>query len=368
MTDVRFMEEALEEARRGWGTTHPNPMVGAVIVESEKVVSRGFHAKSGEPHAEINALNNLGRKPSTDAVLYVTLEPCSSTGKTGPCSQAILDSGLRKVVIGTIDPDTRHQGRGVEILRAAGVETSVGILAEACEDLNLIFNHVAKTATPFLAGKTATTLDGKVATRAGKSKWITGETARADVMQWRRLFPAIAVGSGTVLADDPRLTSRMEDSDFCPRRFIFDRSLRTADGLDHYQVYIDDHRDRSIVVTVEGADGVQAFEKQGIEVWRMPSDAQKFWAEFKARCIKEGITGVFFEGGAGLMSGLLAQKQLDYLFAYRAPRFLADEEAQTFVTGQEVPRMENAYSLSQVHHAILGDDQLMRGFVNYVDA
>ena len=151
MTNDDYMAIALDEAKKGWGLTGNNPMVGAVIVEDGQVVSRGYHARFGGPHAEVEALNNLGRKPANNAVMYVSLEPCSSTGKTGPCTQAIIESGIRQVVIGAIDPDERHQGRGVTLLKEAGIETEVGVLREACEDVNLIFNHQARMGQPFFA-------------------------------------------------------------------------------------------------------------------------------------------------------------------------------------------------------------------------
>ena len=367
MTSEGYMRMALDEARKGWGQTQSNPMVGAVIVENDEVVSRGYHAEFGGPHAEVDALSNLDRKPSSDTVMYVTLEPCCSTGKTGPCTEAIKESGIRRVVIGAIDPDPRHQGRGVEILKAAGIETVVGILSDTCEDLNLIFNHAAKTNEPFFAAKTATTLDGKVSTRSGSSKWITGALAREDVMQWRRYFPAIAVGSGTVLADDPSLTSRWAGSVQCGVRFVFDRRLRTLKQVDTLKVYNDEFKSQTVLVCVEGSEGVDGLPEKGIQIWELPSDEDVFWSAFKSRCIEESITGVYFEGGPGLLSDLLAKQQLDYLFAYRAPKFLADTEAPEFVSGQSVDQMAQAYTLNNVQHATFGDDQLSRGFIKYFE-
>lgn len=365
MSGSQFMEAALVEARKGWGTVGANPMVGAVIVEGDEIVSRGHHAFSGGPHAEVNALKNLGRRPAEGAKMYVTLEPCSSTGKTGPCTKAILESGIQKVVIGAIDPDQRHRGSGIDLLREAGLDVTTGILMNACEDLNLIFNHTATNEGPFLAGKTATTLDGKVATRTGNSKWITGEIARADVMQWRRYFPAIAVGAGTVLADNPILTSRIGDIVSCSKRLVFDRRLRTLSGLKDLEVYNDEFKGKTIVVTYEDVEGTEEFLAYGISVWTLPMDASEFWNAFNARCIQEEVSGVYFEGGPGLMSDLLLNRQLHYLFAYRAPKFLGDSKAPSFVDGQEIATMDAAFSLGQVHHAQFGDDQLMRGFLKY---
>lgn len=365
MTDIQYMEAALIEARKGWGKTHLNPMVGAVIVEGSTLVSSGHHAVYGGPHAEVDALRKLGRRPSRGAVMYVTLEPCSSLGKTGPCTQAILDAGIRKVVVGAIDPDQRHQGKGVGLLEAAGVQVSVGLLKESCEDLNLIFNHVAKTAMPLLAAKTATTLDGKVATRKGRSKWITGEQARMDVMHWRKLFPSIAVGAGTVLADNPNLTSRIAEAENCSTRFIFDRRLNTVSMLGSAKVFNDAYKDRTVVVTVNEARGTANFIKHGIEVWQLTGDSHGFWIEFKERCMQKQIAGVYFEGGPGLLSDLLSHRQLDYFFAYRAPKFFADAAAPAFADGQVVEDMNEAFSLSRVRHSIFGEDQMTRGFVTY---
>ena len=299
--------------------------------------------------------------------MYVTLEPCCTTGQTEPCTKAILKSGLKKVVVGAIDPDERHRGRGIELLRENQVDVTTGVCEVDCEDLNLIFNQIAKTGSPLIAGKTATTLDGKVATRAGHSKWITGEIARRDVMWWRRLFPAIAVGAGTVMVDNPKLTSRSEVSEYCPQRFIFDRKLRTFARWQGYRVYSDDFQGRTTLVTVDGLHDLGELEAHGISIWVLPNEPAEFWGSFKKRCIEKNITGIYVEGGPGLMSNLLECRQLDYLFAYRAPKFLSDDASPAFVSGQEVSLMENSFGLTNVRHAILGKDQLTRGHLKYPD-
>ena len=365
MADTGFMKQALLEARRGWGNVGAGALVGAVIVEDGNIVSRGHYEFFGGAHAEVNALKNLGRKPKRDATLYVTLEPCSSTGKTGPCTEAILESGLQHVVIGAIDPDKRHEGRGVDILRDAGLMVETGVLTKECEDLNLIFNHCAVHESPFLAAKTATTLDGKIATRTGHSKWITGETARADVMRWRHYFPTIAVGAGTVIADDPSLTSRSGAAVHCPTRFVFDRHLGTLTGMGRYRVYNDSFKDKTILVTQSGAEGVDGFRRHGIRVWNFSEREQAFWTAFTSRCIEEAVTAIYFEGGAGLLSDLIRYKQLHYLFSYRAPKFLADHEAKSFIGGRRVDTMGSAYTLTDVVHGSFDEDQLMRGFIDY---
>ena len=217
-----FMRRALELANGVWGNTHPNPMVGAVIVEDGHIVAEGATAHDGGPHAERLALLARGKAPRPGATMYTTLEPCCTHGRTGACTEAIIAAGIKRVVVGATDPFPAHQGKGYELLRAAGIEVITGVLERECNDLNLIFNHWVQRGT-MLAAKSAVTLDGKIACRTGESRWITNEAARADVHRWRRLFPAIAVGAMTVLKDNPRLTARIEGQpEWSPLRFVFE--------------------------------------------------------------------------------------------------------------------------------------------------
>ena len=363
-----FMRRALEQARRGWGTTHPNPMVGALIVEDGEIVAEGFHAKAGEPHAEIMALRALGRKPEPDATLYVTLEPCCTQGRTPPCTEAIVAAGIKRVVVGATDPNPAHAGRGFEMLRAAGVEVMTDVLADECEDLNLIFNHWIVQKRPLLAAKIATTIDGRIACRTGESKWITGELARADVMRWRRLFPAIAVGAGTVASDDPRLTARLPEGEWCPLRFVFDAALSTATLNPLPRLFTDDNRARTIIVTSDRQHSVvvRKLVQLGVQVWQLPVvDGAVEMAAFSERSAREGLTGVLVEGGSRLLSGLLKTRSLDYLLAYRAPRLFADAESIPVATGLRVELPTVGLQLAEVRHAVFGDDQLMRGRIVY---
>lgn len=363
-----WMRRALDLARRAWGETHPNPMVGALLIEQGEVAAEGFHAKAGEPHAEIMALKNLGRAPKAGATLCVTLEPCSTQGRTGPCTAAIIAAGIRRVVAGATDPNPAHAGRGFAELRAAGVAVTEGVLAEECADLNLIFNHWIARQTPLLAAKEAVSLDGRIASRLGDSQWITGEAARGDVMRWRRLFPAIAVGAGTLLTDNPRLTSRLGETEWCPARFVFDGLLRSAGAKSPPQLYQDEFRGRTIVVTTQhgGMGYVRKLEAMGVRVWCLQSRTQRVAiADFRARCAEEKIPGVYFEGGAQLLSELLQERQLDYLFVYRAPVLFADDKAKGMLRGLRTEKLENAVRLTEVRHATFGDDELIRGRVSY---
>jgi diaminohydroxyphosphoribosylaminopyrimidine deaminase/5-amino-6-(5-phosphoribosylamino)uracil reductase len=364
-----YMRRALEIARQAWGRTHPNPMVGAVIVEDGQIVAEGFHAEDGGPHAERLALLHRGKPPRPGATLYVTLEPCSTHGRTGACTDAIIASGLKRVVVGTTDPNPAHAGRGLDVLRAAGVEVISGVLEAECRDLNLIFNHWITRESPLIAAKIAVTLDGRMACRTGESKWITGEPARLDVHRWRRLFPAIAVGAGTVAKDNPRLTVRLPgEPEWSPWRFVFDGLLRTVVDQHLPQVYTDEFHERTIVVTTPhgGLGYVRKLRSLGVQVWVMDSPTQRVsFAEFRKRCVAEHIAGVYFEGGAQLVSELLQERQLDYLYVYRAPLLFADERAKSMLTGLRTERLANAVRLADVHNETHGEDVLTRGRVAY---
>ncbi len=367
--DDSLMGRALALARRGWGRTHPNPMVGALIVEDGAVVAEGFHEKDGGPHAERVALTALGRRPKPGATLYVTLEPCSTVGRTGACTTALIESGIKRVVVGATDPNPVHAGHGFALLRAAGIEVIPGVLEPACSDLNIIFNHWITEGRPLFAGKAAITMDGRTACRTGDSRWITGETARADVHVWRRLFPAIAVGAGTLASDNPRLTARVEgEPEWSPVRFIFDGLLRSVVDQAMPRVYTDEFRQRTIVVTTRhGGDGyVRKLKDRGVQVWLCDSPTQRVGlAEFRQRCTEAKITGVLFEGGPRLMSQSLQERALDYFFAYRAPLILGDDKAKPMLSGLRTETLAQALRFDRVRHQILGDDVLTWGKVVY---
>jgi diaminohydroxyphosphoribosylaminopyrimidine deaminase/5-amino-6-(5-phosphoribosylamino)uracil reductase len=367
--DEKFMRAAIALAQRGWGRTHPNPMVGCVIVEGGKIAAGAFHERDGGPHAERAALDMLGRQPRAGATLYVTMEPCSTEGRTGACTSAIIAAGIKRVVAGAIDPNPEHAGRGYEILRQAGVDVLSGVLEADCADLNLVFNHWITRKEPLLAGKLAATLDGKIATRTGESRWITGDSARDDVHRWRRLFPAIAVGAGTVMADNPSLTARVPDEpEYCPVRFVFDGRLRSVSAASLPKVYADSFAKRTIVVTTQhaGVGYVRKLRDLGVGVWVFESPSGNVpLSQFRSKCAAEGIVGVLVEGGAQLLSRALIERQLDYLLAYRAPVIFADERAKSVLSGLRTERLAQAIRLSEVRHQSLGDDSLMRGRVTY---
>lgn len=365
--DEQWMREAITQAYRGWGLTHPNPSVGAVMIHSGEICAKGFTQPPGGNHAEIEALRNFrenGYEVDSSTTLVVTMEPCCTQGRTGPCTSAILESGIRRVVVGTIDPNKKHQGRGIEVLRSQGVEVVEGVLKEQCDDINLIFNHWISRETSFFAGKIATTLDGYVASRSGESKWITGEIARLDVARWRRYFPAIAVGAGTVLADNPSLTSRIpEQPEKCPVRIIFDRQglLLESRGL---KVFCDDYASSTVYVTsARNLPKVPVrWTERGVRSWIWPDSG---WKSIRECCLAEGIGGIYFEGGPRLLGDLIRNRELDYLFAYRAPILLADSSGIAPFAMDAPRRLDRALRLERTIQQTLGSDQLIRGHLIY---
>ena len=363
-THAAYMLHALGLARRAWGQTHPNPMVGALIVEQGAVVAEGWHHAAGQPHAEVEALRALGRRPAAGATLYVTLEPCSTCGRTGACTDAILAAGIQRVVVGAVDPNPEHAGQGLALLRTAGVEVIEGVCAQDCADLNLIFNHWIVRGSPLIAAKMALTLDGKFAAASGHSQWVTGATARADVMRWRRYFPAIAVGAHTVLHDDPSLTSRIDGTVWCPRRFVFDCSLKTLTATRLPKLYSDAHAARTTVLCGAESDVAQREQLKvlGVTVWELPEvNGRLDWTAFRARCAEEGICAVYVETGPSLASSLLEQGLADYVFIYQAPKFMSDCATPGLGSARQTQSMRDALELHNVRHTILGEDILTRG-------
>ena len=339
-------------------------MVGCVIVEDDQVVAEGFHARAGDPHAEVMALAKLGRAPGPDATLCVTLEPCSTHGLTPPCVKAILASGISRVVVGALDPNPAHAGRGLDLLRQAGVEVieTDGDLAADCADLNMIFNHQVVTGEPFFSLKLAVTANGKVAERPGAPSVITGPEARADVMLWRRLFPAIAVGAGTVVADDPQLTARLPEGTWCPRRIILDGKLSSVPEKGNLpKVFSDDHRANTLVVTAIGSSPSrrEALAEVGVALRELPADESGRFpiADLKTLCVEEGLTGVYFEGGPTVARQLLDCGVLDHLFWYESPKVFDNEDAPAAPS-------RSSFSLHGERNIQLGPDLLTRGYLS----
>lgn len=361
----RFFARVLKLARKGWGSTHPNPMVGALVVERGEIVAEGYHHACGEPHAEIEAFSSLGREPDPEAVLFVSLEPCSTHGKTPPCTAAILESGIKKVFVATTDPNPKHAGRGIGILVKAGVEVELApdSVRKEAERMNLIFNHNMLTGGPLVALKLAESANGMVAERSGYPSEVTGAEAREDVMRWRRLFPAICVGSGTLLADDPSLTSRLPDETWCPARILVDSSLSTLrDGVVPRKVYVDEFSARTVILTTAKGLGheerVARANEFGIRLIEAEeSRSGRVDPSFLRSVLSElSLNALYCEGGPTLARSLLESDQVDYLFHYRSPKLFGGEEA---LPG---PGLDE-YPVREAIEEEFGEDSLNHGFL-----
>ena len=362
MTDTDYMRMALELAERGMGWTSPNPMVGAVIVKDGRVIGQGWHARCGELHAERSALKNCAEDPA-GATMYVTLEPCCHHGRQPPCTEAILAAGITRVVVGSDDPNPLVAGKGIDILRRAGVTVETGVMKEACDALNRVFFHYIRTGRPYVVMKYAMTLDGKIATRTGASQWITGEAARRQVHRDRHRYSAIMAGVGTVLADDPLLTCRMEGGRN-PIRVICDTHLRTP--LDS-RIVRTAREVPTILATACGDEARRApYEAAGCRVWVLRSrDGHVDLSALMERLGAEQIDSVLLEGGgtlnwAALESGLVRRVQ-----AYVAPKLFGGTEAKSPVEGLGVETPAQAVRLKAPTVTALGEDYLIEGEVEY---
>lgn len=362
----RYMRHAIELAQRGWGATHPNPIVGAVIVEGDTIVAEGWHRAAGEDHAEVDALKKLGRQPKEGAELYVTLEPCCTVGRTGACTDAIIESGIKVVVVGAFDPNPAHAGKGLDILCDAGVSVVDGILAQECADLNLIFNHWILKGEPLVAAKMAITIDGKFAAASGHSQWVTGELARADVMRWRRYFPAIAVGAQTALQDNPSLTARGAQETWCPIRFIFDRNLKTLAAAETLKLFNDSYKEKTIVLCSESVpdEKREQIKSLGIQLWVLPEvNGHLDWQVFRQRCKEADIYGVYVEVGPVLATGVIEDRLADYIFIYQAPKLMSDAAAPGLGSLRNSKSMDEVFALREMRLENYGEDRLTRGFI-----
>ena len=367
------MRLALRLARRGFGATSPNPMVGAVLVKNGKIIGRGWHRKAGMPHAEIETLRNAQkhRHNSKDATLYVTLEPCCTHGRTPPCTNAIIAAGIKKVVIGATDPNPKHAGKGFEILRKAGIEVVHGILAGDCARLNEAFNHWIVRRTPFVTVKAAMTLDGKIATASGESKWITGEKARAVGMKLRQGSDAILVGVNTVLADDPSLTARpvqipkSKVQSHLLRRIVLDSRARTPLTA---KIVSDEFAALTTIVVSKRApkNRVAALSKRA-KVFVAPlnksaignrqSQIDLRWLLKKLGA--ENITSLLVEGGGEVNASFLLGGFAQRVAFFYAPKILGGRDARKAVAGEGAKSLAEVLRLREVEWRTVGGDLLL---------
>ena len=322
--DESFMRRALELAERGRGATSPNPVVGAVIVRDGDVVGEGFHERCGGPHAEVNALAEASELAS-GATLYVTLEPCSVTGRTPPCTDAILAAGVARVVVPVEDPNPLISGRGISILRSAGVAVELGLLSDEALCLNAPYFKFRRTGLPFTTLKMAVSLDGRIAPPPGGPRWTSSSASRELVQAMRGESDCVMVGIGTVLADDPQLTDRRESASRTPARLVLDTELR----IPPRSALVQSARSaRTIVACAESADAGRrhALEGAGVEVWAIEREAHGVdIRQALSRAAEAGMLSVLAEGGAGVAGSLLDVGLVDRVAVFIAARFYGSE-------------------------------------------
>ena len=356
--DLQFMKRALSLAEKGRGMVSPNPMVGAVVVKDGKIVGEGYHERFGEAHAEVNALNQAG-DDSIGATLYVTLEPCSHQGKTGPCTQKIYEAGISRVVVGIQDPNPLVDGKGFTFLRSKGITVTDQVLAEKCRELNEGYFFYIKHKRPLITLKFAQTLDGRIATSSGHSKWITSEDARAQAHKLRARNDAILIGIGTVLMDDPSLTVRMTKG-VSPRRIVLDSQLRVP--LDA-SVLSNELPGQTVIITTENAskEKISRILEKNAHVLIMEADERGWVPQEKLwnKLAEIGITSVVVEGGSSVYTECLKHKFADKFYGFIAPKILGSG-IDTF-GDLNIRNINSAIKLSNVAVKRLSTDFLMTG-------
>jgi diaminohydroxyphosphoribosylaminopyrimidine deaminase/5-amino-6-(5-phosphoribosylamino)uracil reductase len=386
-----YMRRALELAERGRGRVSPNPLVGCVLVNEGQIVGEGWHSQAGEPHAEAEALHAAGPL-AAGATAYVTLEPCAHYGRTPPCTEALIEAGVQKVVVAAYDPNPKVNGAGVRRLREAGIEVVTGVLQDEAHRQNEVFRTSQLLGRPFVLYKSALSLDGKVALTNGPARWISGEAARARVHQWRDEYDAVAVGIGTVLADDPQLTTRLQDltkstltgapvdpaASFRPGRtpikVIFDSDLRTPPRARLFEPGPGGEPARVIVVAGDGAlqrnpdatPQLRALLNRGAEVILVQEENGK--PQLKSaltELLKRGVTSMILEGGGQLAWAFLEAELIDRVAWFVAPVLLGGTGAPGPLAGRGTTNLEDAVRLPDMAVEVVGADLLVTGHPDY---
>lgn len=362
MNDELYMKRAIELAKKGTGFVNPNPLVGAVIVKDGVIIGEGYHEKFGELHAERNALKNCSESPE-GATIYVTLEPCCHHGKTPPCTEAIIESGIKRVVVGALDVNPLVAGNGVRILRDHGIEVVTGILADECTAMNKVFNKYIQKKRPYVIMKYAMTADGKIATDTGKSKWITCEESRKEVHVLRNRLMGIMVGVSTVIADDPMLNCRLDMPHRDPIRIICDTNLRTP--LDSMVVQTADTNKTIIATASEDKEKLLQYEEKGCEIVNVPRNSEGIDLSVLMEKLGElGIDGILLEGGGTLNSSALKAQIVDEVHTYMAPKIFGGS-GKSPVTGIGIDDPGSAIKISVTAISRSGDDVLIESEVKY---
>ena len=359
--DQYYMNLALDLARKSEGQTNPNPLVGAVIVKSGKVVAKGYHEKAGLPHAEAIALNKAGTK-ARGADLYVNLEPCCHHGRTPPCTEAIISAGIKRVILGIRDPNRLVNGRGIRFLRKQGVEVVIGVLRRDCHKINEHFIKYITTGRPWVILKSAASLDGKIATRTGDSKWITGSKARAYAHRLRSRVDAILVGAETVRMDDPQLTVRPKKKGMRnPVRIIVSGKGSISTSA---KIFNNAHKERVIYVANASLPLIRKkkLQKIGVEVLLVKYRKKKVDLPLLMDALgKMKITSIMIEGGSEISGNALKEKLVDKLIYFLAPKIIGGKNAPGPVGGQGISRIEDFIEVKEISIEKLGNDFVIEG-------
>ncbi len=353
--DRAFMKRALQLARRGIGSTHPNPRVGAVVVNHGVIVGEGWHRRAGEPHAEALAIEAAGHR-ARGGTLYVTLEPCAAWGRTPPCTDAILHAGIRRVVYASTDPNPKMAG-GARVLAAYGVEVEGGVLADEADRLNIPFFHYVRTGRPYVVAKAAVSLDGRLATATGESQWITGPEARKHAHRLRAEVDAILIGAGTLARDNPSLTvreARLKGDP--PMRVVL--CFETPPFMPEANILSDDAPTRFYVRSVNEHTG--RWRRAGVEVGRATSLIQVL-----RHLADSGCLHLLVEGGGQLHTAFFEARLADELVLYQAPMLIGGRDAVPLWGGSGAVRLADAVRLEDVQRRRMGRDQMIRGRLVY---
>lgn len=358
--DEQFMRMAIELAKKGEGFVNPNPMVGAVIIKDGRIIGSGYHKKYGDFHAERNAILDC-KEDLTGAVMYVTLEPCCHYGKTPPCTEAIIESGIQRVVVGLADPNPKVAGKGIKILQSAGIEVETFVLEEECKKLNEVFLHYITNEIPYVVMKYAMTMDGKIAAYTGVSKWITGETARKRSWEDRHRYMAIMVGSHTVLVDDPMLNCRIPDSRQ-PIRIVCDTHLKTP--LTSNLIKTAREIPLWLATACKDKECIAPYLDAGCHIVQV--DIKEGVLDLKMLLMELGrqkIDSILVEGGSKLHWSFLKERLIQKVQAYIAPKLLGGEGAKSPIGGLGFAAPDDAVYLENITITSLGADILIEGEV-----
>lgn len=363
--DKKYMQLAIELAARGKGGVNPNPLVGAVIVKNNEVIAEGWHQICGEGHAEVNAFKDADEKGINveGATMYVTLEPCSHFGKTPPCAKAIIERKIARVIVGQMDPNPIVAGRGIKMISDAGIEVECGIYEEELQYQNRVFLNYVQHKLPWVVIKTAMTLDGKIASYTGDSRWVSCEESREFVHELRNELQAIMVGVDTVITDNPELTCRLKDrKGRNPIRIVVDSTCR----IPTFSKIVDTSVARTIVATTNRAnpDKIEELRKLGVEVIIAKQNNKRVCLnDLMQRLGYLEIDGLLIEGGGSINYSALEEGIVNEMMSIIAPKIIGGRDAKTPIEGQGLTKMKDAIALNEVKFCQLGEDLMIRGFI-----